>query len=379
MKIVLAPDSFKESLSAKEVCAALAQGFRTVWPNATIVEVPMADGGEGTTEAAVDAGNGKWVEHKVTGPLGETVSARYGTLDDGRTAIIEMAAAAGLPLVPKDKRDPTRTTTRGVGELIRHALDHGAQRIIIGLGGSATVDGGAGMAQALGFQLLDEHGEEIRPGGGALAALDRIEWGDVPDALHKAEVIAACDVRNPLLGANGAARVFAPQKGASKTHVKDLESGLANFADVVARDLEVDLRDEHGAGAAGGLGFGLAAFAGAKLAPGVDVIAELVGLGEKMDGADFVVTGEGKLDGQTAHGKTPAGVAARAKARGVPCIAVAGALAEGHEALYETGMTAAFALTSRPMTLEDAQRDAPELLTRWAENFARAWRAASQH
>lgn len=362
MKIVMAPDSFKESLSALEVAEALAAGWRRVQPDAEILVVPMADGGEGTVDAVVAAAAGKKVEVTVTGPLGDPVRAAYGLLRDGSAAVIEMAAASGLPLVPLDQRDPRITTTRGTGELLVHALEQGARRVVLGIGGSATNDGGAGLAQALGYRLLDTEGRELPPGGAALARLARIDTSHRNPRLSGCEVLAACDVNNPLCGPEGASHIFGPQKGASPGAVKELDAALGHFAAIVRQDLGVDVRDLPGAGAAGGLGAGLLAFAGARLAPGVSLIADLVGLREKMAGADWVITGEGRLDGQSVRGKTPCGVARLARELGIPVIALAGALGEDFERVYSEGITAAFSICPGPVSLAEAYRQTRQRL-----------------
>jgi len=373
MKVVVAPDSFKECLSAEAVARAIGRGVRAAAPDAEVVEVPMADGGEGTVRALVAATGGTLHRATVTGPLGEPVEAEFGLLGDGATAVIEMAAASGLPLVPPSRRDPTRTTTRGTGELIGAALDLGASRLIIGIGGSATVDGGAGMAQALGARLLDESGRDIGPGGGELSRLARLDVSGLDPRLAGVACEVACDVDNPLLGPNGAARVYAPQKGATPEAVAVLEANLARFADVVERDLGVSVRDVPGAGAAGGLGAGLMAFLGARLRPGVQIVIEATGLREKLRGADLAIVGEGKLDAQTAHGKVPVGVAEVAAEAGVPVVAIAGSLGDGYEAVHEKGVAACFAILDRPMSLEEAFARAEELLARTACEVVRVF------
>jgi len=373
MKVVVAPDSFKECLSAEAVARAIGRGVRAAAPDAEVVEVPMADGGEGTVRALVAATGGTLHRATVTGPLGEPVEAEFGLLGDGATAVIEMAAASGLPLVPPSRRDPTRTTTRGTGELIGAALDLGASRLIIGIGGSATVDGGAGMAQALGARLLDESGRDIGPGGGELSRLARLDVSGLDPRLANVACEVACDVDNPLLGPNGAARVYAPQKGATPEAVAVLEANLARFADVVERDLGVSVRDVPGAGAAGGLGAGLMAFLGARLRPGVRIVIEATGLRDKLRGADLAIVGEGKLDAQTAHGKVPVGVAEVAAEAGVPVVAIAGSLGDGYEAVHKKGIAACFAIFDRPMSLEEAFARAEELLARTACEVVRAF------
>jgi len=326
MKVLIAPDSFKESLSAVEVARAMADGVRDVLARADIDLCPMADGGEGTVEAMVAAAGGRYRSADVFGPLGEPLRARFGLLDDGATAVIEMAAAAGLALVPPDRRDPLRTTTFGVGGLVRAALDAGARRLIVGVGGSGTVDGGAGCAQALGVVFLQADGAPCvcGLGGGGLASIARIDPGDRDPRLGEAEVCVACDVTNPLTGPDGAAAVYGPQKGATAEMVEQLEAGLVNLAAVIRRDLGVDVEHLPGAGAAGGLAAGLVAFAGARLRRGVGIVAEALNLTERVRGADLVVTGEGSFDAQSAAGKTVVGVAEVAAAAGVPVVCVPG-------------------------------------------------------
>lgn len=376
MRIVIAPDSFKECLSAFDAACSIAEGARRVFPEAELELVPMADGGEGTVDALVQATGGAYAEAEVCGPLGDPVRARYGRLGDGRTAVIEMAAAAGLPLAPVERRDPLKATSRGVGELIRHAIDGGARRVILGIGGSATNDGGAGMAQALGFSLRDADDEELPPGGAALARLARIEVSAVCPLPDQTEVLVACDVRNPLCGPEGASRVYGPQKGASPADVEILDAALRHFAGVVASQLGAEVLDIPGGGAAGGLGAGLVAFLGAELRPGVDLVAEACGLARRIEGSDLVITGEGRMDGQTVHGKTPIGVARLARNAGVPVLALAGSLGQGWRAVYEHGIDAAFSIVPGPASLAEACAAAPALLADTAEAAMRIWRSA---
>lgn len=371
MKIVIAPDSFKECLAAEDVAEAMARGVRTAAPRAEVVTVPMADGGEGTVRALVAATGGELRLARVAGPWGEPVDAEFGLLGDGKTAAIEMAAASGLPLVPRDRRDPTRTTTFGTGELISAALDAEAERLILGIGGSATVDGGAGMAQALGARLLDAAGEPLGRGGGALARLARIDVSAMDSRLADVRCEVACDVDNPLAGPRGAARVYGPQKGATPAMIEQLDEALAHFADIAERDLGVHVRDVPGAGAAGGLGAGLMAFLGARLVPGVELVINAVGLEEKLRDADLVLVGEGRMDEQTAYGKVPVGVARLAAAMGVPAVAIVGSLGEGFEAVRGEGIVACFCILDRPMSLEEAFERARDLLARAAEEVTR--------
>ncbi|ASS97868.1 glycerate kinase [Geobacillus thermocatenulatus] len=374
MKVVIAPDSFKESLSALEVAEAVERGFRTVFPEAEYVKVPMADGGEGTVRSLVDATGGRIVETEVTGPLGEPVRAFFGLLGDGKTAVIEMAAASGLHLVPREQRNPLVTTTRGTGELILAALDAGATHLIIGIGGSATNDGGAGMVQALGGRLLDEDGCDIGPGGGALADLHAIDLSGLDPRLGGVRIDVACDVDNPLTGPNGASAIFGPQKGATPDMVAVLDRNLAHYADVIRRDLGKQVGDIPGAGAAGGLGAGLLAFLPAELKRGVDIVIETVQLAERVKGADLVITGEGRIDGQTVFGKTPIGVAKTAKRFGVPVIGIAGSLGDDSAAVLDHGIDALFTIVPGVIPLEKAFEQAEQYVTQTARHIASVYR-----
>jgi glycerate kinase len=369
VKIVVAPDAFKGSLSAPAVAEALAAGLRAGLPQAVLDLAPMADGGEGTSEALVAATGGSLREAQVTGPLGERVSARYGLLGDGVTAVVDTAAASGLTLVAPDSRDPLRATTRGTGELILQAVAAGCRRVIVGLGGSATVDGGAGLAQALGFRLLDGHGRELGPGGGSLTKLARID-GAWPSR-GEVELVAACDVTNPLLGSRGAAAVYGPQKGACPQAVVELEAGLTRLAEVLRSDLGVEVRELKGGGAAGGLGAGLVGFLGARLTSGVELVCEAIGLEARLREADLVVTGEGRVDGQTAHAKAPLGVARLAARLGVPAVVVGGGVDPAAYALLEAEFAAILGIPDRPLTLDEAVADAAGLLRRAGEELGR--------
>ncbi|PRB82761.1 glycerate kinase [Pseudomonas sp. MYb185] len=377
MKLVIAPDSFKESLSAQQVASAIAQGWQTVYPQADIRLCPMADGGEGTVDAVLAATGGERRELTVRGPLGQPVQAHWGWLEDGQ-AVIEMAAASGLHWVEPTLRDARITTSYGTGELILAALDAGARRIILGIGGSATNDGGAGVLEALGVRLLDGHGRPLAAGGAALANLQRLELDGLDPRLAGVEVLVAADVDNPLCGPRGASHVFGPQKGANPEQVEELDRALGHFADVMAAALGEDVRELPGVGAAGGLGFAAKAVLGAAFRPGIELVAELSGLAEAVQGADLVITGEGRLDGQSLHGKTPVGVARIAKAAGVPVIALAGSLGEGYQRLYDAGIDAAFSLTPGPLSLEQACRDAAVELAARAADLARFWRLAAR-
>ena len=375
MKLVIAPDSFKESLSARAVAEAIAAGWARVYPDAELLLCPMADGGEGTVDALLSATGGKLQQTRVSGPLGDPVEAHWGLLPDAQ-AIIEMAEASGLHRVEPGRRDVLAASSHGTGELIRAALDAGVRRIVLGLGGSATNDGGAGLLAALGVRFLDREGQELPLGGAALARLSQIDLTGLDTRLAQVEVMVAADVDNPLCGPRGASAVFGPQKGASPEQVAQLDEALGHYADVMAATLGEDLRDFPGVGAAGGLGFAARAVLRAGFRPGVELVAELSGLVEAMQGADLVITGEGRLDGQSLHGKTPVGVARLARTAGVPVIALAGSLGEGYQRLYAEGIGAAFSLAPGPLSLEQAMAEAgPELSARVAD-LARLWRIA---
>jgi len=328
MRVVIAPNAFKGSLSALDAAEAIAEGVRVAAPDADLVLVPIADGGDGTVDALVAATHGERRTLQVRGPLGDPVDAGYGVIDTGSTAVIEMAKAAGLALVPPAKRDPRITTTYGVGELLQRAYDEGARHFIVGIGGSATNDGGAGMAQALGYHLLDENGHELPPGGLALKRLARIHVGGVHANWKEAGVDVACDVTNRLTGPSGASAVYGPQKGATPEIVAELDIALKHFAEIIRRDLGVDVDQLPGAGAAGGLGAGLVAFTGARLRPGAEMVMEALRLDERLAGAGLVITGEGRIDSQTARfGKGPAAVARHARQAGIPVVAIGGSIA----------------------------------------------------
>ncbi|OKP83995.1 glycerate kinase [Paenibacillus helianthi] len=368
---VLAPDSFKESMSAKEVCVAMEKGLRKIYPAAHYIHVPMADGGEGTVQSLVDASGGEIHYKEVTGPLGQKVIAQYGILGGGQTAAIEMASASGIHLVSQETRNPMITTTYGTGELIRECLDRGIRKIIIGIGGSATNDGGTGMAEALGARFLDESGAELPRGGGSLGRLASIDITALDERLQHVQLIVACDVTNPLCGEQGASRVFGPQKGADPERVQKLDANLAHYAAIVKRQLHKDVCDLPGAGAAGGLGAGLMIFTQAVLQKGIEIVIEYTGLKDKLAGADIVFTGEGGIDFQTKFGKTPYGVARTAKARGIQVIAIAGYIGEGIESLYEEGFTAIFGIVPGASGLEKLLAAGPQNVERTCENIAR--------
>jgi glycerate kinase len=371
MRILIAPQSLKGSLTAAEAGSAIAQGVRAVYPEAEIDVVPFADGGEGTVQALVDASGGKIIQKMVTGPLGEPVQAFFGLMGDGSTAVIEMAACAGLPLVPPEKRDPRITTTYGVGELILAALDYGSRHFIIGIGGSATNDGGAGMAQALGASLLSAQGTEITRGGAALATLAHISTSSMDTRLQECTVEVACDVTNPLCGPTGASAVYGPQKGATPEMVEELDKALAHYAQIIEQDLGMSVRDIPGAGAAGGLGAGSMAFLHAKLRPGAQIVFEAVDLEERIRKADLVITAEGQIDAQTAYGKSVGAVAEIAKRYDLPVVAFAGSLGDNYRVVYELGVDAVVALPSSPMTLTYAMENAARLISDAAERACR--------
>ncbi len=371
MRILIAPQSLKGSLTAAEAGSAIAQGVRMVYPKAEIEVVPVADGGEGTVQALVDASGGKIIQQMVTGPLGEPVLAFFGLMGDGSTAAIEMAACAGLPLVPPEKRDPRITTTYGVGELILAALDHGSRHFIIGIGGSATNDGGAGMAQALGASLLSAQGTEITRGGAALATLAHISTSTMDLRLQECTLEVACDVTNPLCGPTGATAVYGPQKGATPEMVEELDKALAHYAQIIEQDLGMSVRDIPGAGAAGGLGAGLIAFLHATLRPGAQIVFEAVDLEERIRKADLVITAEGQIDSQTAYGKSVGAVAEIAKRYDLPVLAFAGSLGDNYQVVYKLGVDAVSALPSSPMTLTYAMENAARLISDAAERACR--------
>ncbi|MGM0903496.1 MAG: glycerate kinase [Bacillota bacterium] len=370
MKIVIAPDSFKESLSASEACQAIESGFREVLPNAVYQKLPMADGGEGTVQSLVSATGGTTVETYVTGPLGEKVLAFYGMLGNGQTAVIEMAASSGLHLVPAEERNPLLTTTRGLGELIKSALDQGTTHLIIGLGGSSTNDGGAGMIQALGGRLLDESGEEITPGGGGLSKLTSIDLSNVDPRLKSVKIEVACDVDNPLIGPNGASAVYGPQKGATPEMIQELDENLTHFANVYEALLKKSYRNHPGAGAAGGLGAGLMAFLAAELKSGVEIILEAVHFEDHIKDTDLVITGEGRIDAQTIYGKTPIGVAKAAKKYDIPVIALCGSYTEDSKIVHNHGIDALFTIVPGVVTLPEAMNHAALYMQQTARNIA---------
>ncbi|QIW16365.1 glycerate kinase [Pasteurellaceae bacterium RH1A] len=376
MKIVIAPDSFKESLTALEVASALEEGIKKVLPEAECIKVPMADGGEGTVQSLVDATGGRLIEVEVTAPLGNKTLASFGLSGDGQTAIIEMAAASGLHLVPMAERNPLKTTSFGTGQLIQAALDLGVKKCLLGIGGSATNDGGVGMLQALGARFLDAQGQDIGPGGQALSQIQSLDLSGLDARLAQVEFEVACDVDNPLCGPQGASAVFGPQKGASEEMVEQLDQALYHFSQVVEAQLGLAIREVAGSGAAGGMGGGLLLLPQVQLKPGVEIVIQAVKLMEIVAKADLVITGEGRMDSQTASGKTPVGVAQAAKLFGKPVVAVVGCLKEDYEVVYDKGIDAVFPIIRHLHSLEDTLKMGRENLISTAQNIARLYRLA---
>lgn len=375
MRVVFAPDSFKECLTAREVAAAMARGWQAVDPQAECICVPMADGGEGTLDALLAARCGQRLQAWVEGPLGEPVQAEWGLLADG-TALIEVAAASGLGLVEASRRDALRASSFGTGQLIVEALKQGARHLLLTLGGSACNDGGAGLLQALGVSLLDAGGAELERGGAALARLHHVDLSGLDQRLQGCTFEAAVDVDNPLCGPRGASVVFGPQKGASPAQVALLDAALGHYARLLEEATGLPAAALAGSGAAGGIGFALRCALAAALRPGVSLVAEQVRLAAHLQGADLLVTGEGRLDGQTLHGKTPLGVARLAQAAGVPVVALGGSLGPGYEALHEQGVSAAFSLCEGPQSLAEAMACAEPQIESRMRAIARLWRVA---
>jgi len=373
MRVLVCPDKFKGSLSSPQAAEAIAAGFLEGWPEAETVLCPLADGGEGTLDLLVTATGGRKLPLEVTGPLGDKVSAYLGIAGDGTTAVVEMASASGLELIPRERRNPLLTTTYGTGELIRGALDLGLRRIIVAIGGSGTNDGGTGMASALGARFLDAEGRELPRGGGYLERLESMDLEGMDPRLREAQIVVAADVDNPLLGPQGATAVYAPQKGAGPEGLEVLERGLSRLARAVSLlsgRAGTSLEEKPGAGAAGGLGFGLAAFLGAEIRPGVEVVMEAVSFREKLEGCRLVITGEGKLDGQTSRGKTVAGVAREARRRGIPVLALGGEVAPEAEVLRGLGVTSLLSVVPGPLERERAMASAAEMLSRTSREVA---------
>jgi glycerate kinase len=366
VKVVVAPNAFKGSLSASQAAAAIARGVREVFPDAEVFEVPVADGGDGTVEALVSAHHGTYLTADVAGPLGDPVRATYGLIDARRTGVLELASASGLTLIPAERRDPLTASTFGFGQLLEAVRRTGAGQIIAGIGGSATNDGGAGMAQALGYRLLDSAGTDLTRGGAALARLERIDPAGFDPGWRLVDVMVACDVTNPLTGPQGASAVYGPQKGAGDEMIRELDAALARFASVIERDLGKRVAEVPGAGAAGGAGAGLIAFLDARLLPGAPLVVEASGLDARLRGADLVITGEGRVDSQTAYGKAPGEVAKRAKASRIPVLLIAGSKAPGWEALSDLGVTAVVTLDEEGDNLHQLMGDAGEMLRRAA-------------
>jgi glycerate kinase len=373
LKVVIAPSGFKESLSAEEVAAAIAQGIRTACPTADIVTLPLVDGGEGFTKTLVQCAGGTLHPCTVTGPVGQTVTAYVGILERNgtRTAVLEMAAAAGLRLVPRSERNPLVTTTYGVGELIRYALDLGAERILVGCGDSGTNDGGMGMAEALGARFLRADGEPVSRGGQGLIEIDRIDLSGLDPRLKTVKIDVACNMHNVLCGERGVARVFGPQKGATPEQVAMLEQGVERYASVIQRDIGLDVRLSPGSGASGGLGAGLHALLGATLHNRYAIVMQYLDLDRQLASADLVITAEGTIDGQTPYGKIPAEVARRAQRYRIPVVVLAGAIGADADANYQYGITAFQSIVRGPCPLEDAIRDADALTAACAEGVMR--------
>lgn len=372
IRVVIAPDSFKGSITSFDAANAIKIGFEKENINDCIC-IPMADGGEGTVEAMIAATDGKLIRTIATGPMGHMVDSFYGILGDNETAVIEMAAASGLPLVAKDKRNPLVSSTYGTGELMLDAISRGCKKLIIGIGGSATNDGGTGMARALGVRFFDKVSKELPQGGSALKDLSRIDMSLFDKRLFDVDIRVACDVTNPLCGKTGASYIYAPQKGASPEMVKALDDALLNFASIVKHDIQKDILELPGSGAAGGLGGGLFAFANAKLQKGIDIITDITNIEDYIKDADLVITGEGQTDHQTAYGKVPSGIAKIAKKYSKPLICVSGSLGDGYEKLYDIGITACLSICDRPMDLSYAIENAEELLTNISRSIARIY------
>ncbi len=370
MRILIAPDSFKESLSAIEVANAIEAGFKQILPHADYYKIPVADGGEGTMQALIDAKQGERIACEVHDPLGRIITAHYGFVISEKLAIIEMAESSGLMRLLPEERNPLVTSSFGAGELLLDALNRGAEKIILAIGGSATNDGGAGMLSALGARFLDGKEEVLPAGGLALQALKRIDLSGLDDRLINISIEVACDVDNPLLGTNGASYVFSPQKGATPEEVLLLDSALKNYADITAETLGRDDRAVAGSGAAGGMGFAAIAFLKGILKPGIEIVLETVAFEAAVQQADLVITGEGRIDAQTVFGKTPIGVAKFAKKYGKPVIAIAGSLGDGYEAVYAHGIDAVFSIMQKPDTLENALKNAVQNLQSSSRNIA---------
>ncbi|WP_435307933.1 glycerate kinase family protein [Sebaldella termitidis] len=373
MKVVAAVDSFKGSMTSLEVAAAFEKGVKKVYKDAEFIKIPLADGGEGTVKALIDNLDGKMVNIKVKDPLMRDIDSFYGISGDGKTAVIEMAAASGLPLLSPDERNPLKATTFGTGELIKDALEKGCREFIIGIGGSATNDAGTGMLSALGYIFLDENGNELEPNGENLINIKSFKDDKVMKEVSEAKFLIACDVDNPFYGTNGAAHVYGKQKGATGDIIKILDDGMRNFSNVIEKIKKTDISNISGAGAAGGLGGAFTAFFNSELKPGIDIITEKIELENKINGSDYVITGEGRIDFQSAMGKTPSGVAKLAKKYGIPVIAIGGSVDDEIGNIYDCGITAAFSIIDSPMTLGEAMdtKNAQRLVEKTAEQIFR--------
>ena len=371
MKILIAPDSFKGSLSAMEVCDNIEIGIRKVHKDADVIKVPMADGGEGTLEALISSINGTIYEKQARDPLFRNIISKYGILGDRKTCIIEMARVSGLPLLIEEERNPMNTTTYGTGELILEGLNQGCRKFVIGIGGSATTDGGIGMAAALGVKFKDGSHKELSPIGSSLSKIKHIDISMIDKRIEDSIFTIASDVDNPLYGKNGAAYIYGPQKGADENMVIELDEGLRNYSNIIKKDLGKDIKDIKGAGAAGGLGAGLMVFLNAEMKSGIDIVIESTELEEKIKSVDLVITGEGSIDFQTQFGKTSYGVAKLAKKYNKPVIGICGTIGEGVGVLYDHGFTSIFSIGDKPMTLEESMERTPELIESLTENIIR--------
>ena len=377
MKVVAAPQTFKGSISALNAAEAISIGVKNIYPSAEVFLCPVADGGDGTLETLVAVSNGNIVECVVEGPTGTPVEAQWGAMGDEQTAVIEMARTSGLALLDLNERDPLNASTYGLGEAILSALDQNYRKFIIGIGGSATNDGGAGMAQAVGISLKDEFGKEIPRGGAALSKLHSIDTVGIDPRIKQSEFMVACDVNNPLTGPEGASAVYGPQKGATPEMITQLDEALKNFAETILRDLGEEVEHISGAGAAGGLGAGMMAFMGGTLKPGVDIVLDTVGLADKLKGTDIVITGEGGIDFQTVYDKAPIGVAKLAKNLGIPTIALAGLVGKDFQVVHKDGIESVFSIVNGPMTLENASSNAHRLIVESTEQVMRLLRVGT--
>jgi len=373
MKIIIAPDSFKGSLTSYQVCAAIKRGIEKVDENIEIISIPMADGGEGTVDALMNSLGGSKIQVWVKDPLFRKIKVQYGILEDGKTAVIEMASASGLALLSMEERNPMNTTTYGTGELIKDALDRGCRKFIIGIGGSATNDGGIGMAAALGARFYDSEGNEIELTGSGLTKLDSIDLRELDPRVKESSFRVFCDVENPLYGPSGAAYVYGRQKGADDDMIEKLDNGLRRLSEIIEKDLGKSVASIPGAGAAGGLGAGLMAFLDAKLEKGIDLLMQTIGFEDRIKGADLIITGEGRMDEQTKYGKTVFGIIKAAKKQGIPVVGICGSIGDGVEELYAEGLNSVFSIVNRPMSLSESIEQAYELLTSTAENVIRLY------